>query len=104
MSIAQNEQLEYIKLWETSGLSKAEFCRQMGITYTHFNAWHYRIKHRDRPHSGDHVHTKIVPVTVTNEKIESEQTYLILRIKSSVLEIPPGFPDDQLRNIIEILL
>ena len=104
MSIARNEQLEYIKLWETSGLSKAEFCRQMGIAYTHFNAWYYRIKQLDSQHSGDHEHTKIVPVTVTKEKIESEQSYLILRIKSFVLEIPPGFPDHQLRNIIEILL
>ena len=104
MSIARNEQIEYIKLWETSGLSKAEFCRQMGIAYTHFNAWHYRIKHLDSPHLSDHEHTKIVPVTVTKDKIESEQTYLILRIKSSVLEIPPGFPEEQLRNIIEILL
>ena len=31
MAIEREEQLQYIQLWEESGLTKAEFCRQMGI-------------------------------------------------------------------------
>ena len=104
MGICRDEQLEYIKLWETSGLSKAEFCRQMGISYANFNAWHYKNRHSARQNALAGEQPKIVPVTLTEEKRQQNSSYLFLRIKSSVLEIPPGFPADEVKNIIKLLL
>ena len=36
MGIERDEQLQYIQLWEESGVTKTAFCRQMGIGYALF--------------------------------------------------------------------
>ena len=102
MSIDRDQRMEYIKAWEASGLSKAEFCRQMGISYSRFNHWYYT--YLDNLNSLEGEQAKIVPVTVTEKTVVPHPEHLILRMKSSILEIPAGFPADEIKNIIEILL
>jgi hypothetical protein len=42
----------YLRAWEKSGLSKAEYCRQKNISYHAFNYWKKRLR---KPSSTSHI-------------------------------------------------
>ncbi len=108
MAIEREEQLQYIQLWEESGLTKAEFCRQMGIGYSNFKGWLYKLEHQDDHMPVDRqdeaVLQQIVPVSLAEDASEPKPApRLMLHLKDSLLEIPPGFPPDELGKIIKLL-
>ena len=108
MHIKHDDQLEYIQLWKESGLTKAEFCRQMGIRYQNFMAWIYNNVHKVKnisEHRQDlTTEQQIVSVSITDTKSKSDYTScLIIHLKDALLEIPPGFPSEEVEYIITTL-
>ena len=108
MQIKHDDQLEYIQLWKESGLSKAEFCRQMGIRYQNFMAWIYNNAHKVKnlsEHRQDlTTEQQIISVSITDTDKELDSpSCLILHLKDSLLEIPPGFPSEEVEYIIKTL-
>ncbi|MBO4300866.1 MAG: hypothetical protein J5861_04600 [Desulfovibrio sp.] len=106
--IERDEQLQYIQLWEQSGLSKAEFCRRIGIAYSNFMNWCYKnthnVNHISVDQHEDTASQQIVPVSLTEGSAEPEPaSRLIIHLKDSLLEIPPGFPSDEVEKIIKFL-
>ena len=107
MAIEFDEQLQYIQLWEESGLTKAEFCRQIGIGYSNFMKWIYRhtnqVNNLSLNRHRDTKTQRIVPVSITEVEKSNNASSLIIHLKDSCLEIPPGFPSQEVENIIKLL-
>ena len=106
--VERDEQLQYIQLWEDSGLTKAEFCRQIGITYSNFMNWCYKNAPKDKRISADQhedsTQQQIVRLSLTEAPVQpNTSSRLIIHLKDSLLEIPPGFPSDEVEKIIKFL-
>ena len=107
MAVGLEEQLQYIQLWKESGLKKAEFCRQVGIGYSNFMNWVHKHTHQDNNLSlkrhGDSLTQRIVPVSITEGEKPNTASHLIIHLTDSCLEIPPGFPSEEVERIIKLL-
>ena len=103
MQVRKEEKIEYINLWKESGLSKTEFCKKMGISYQSFLKWNKIISIQSEQ-SWDINKPYIVPVKITqDEYINTEGTYVIVNLKTCSIKIMPGFPQSDLKKILELL-
>lgn len=103
MRLKNEEKLEYINLWKESGLSKIEFCKKMGLPYQGFIRWNKKI-FIDQNKAIDTQKTRIVPVKIIQDVHKNiDQTCIILYLQSCSIKIMPGFPQSELKHILELL-
>ena len=98
MRTNDQERAEFLNQWKESGLSQKQFCSRIGIPYSTFMAWRKKEK-RELSCPAD----RIVPVTVMKEDTLTEQPRIILSFGFYQLDIRPGFPESELKKIIEML-
>ena len=84
-----------IEQWQSSGLSKAAFCRQEGIPQWQFHYWMRSLKANDKKESAQGF------VRVTNQSSEKD---IKLRFKNGIeVELAPDFNEDTLIRLIVVV-
>lgn len=68
-ALTDEERRRYYGTWKSSGLSKAEFCREQGIPIETFHYWH-KCYRKTEAHTGgfSQVHLKQVSTEISYEK------------------------------------
>lgn len=82
-----------IEKYNSSGLSKVEFCKQRSIPIAVF--WYWYRKHRDEVEQTEHHFVEVQPIALNSVKLEVEFGDLRLRFH----ELPPV---EYLRGIAQI--
>lgn len=91
----------HIALWQKSGLSQAEYCRQNALEIKKF--WYWQRKHA-RAASGPVVFYPLVPATPSRlSQSESASLLLILREKRFSIEVGETFSPTVLKSLIVTL-
>ncbi len=96
----EEEKIEYINLWKKSGVSKSEFCKRMGLSYQTFLRWEKTIAVTSEV-LPDRQDIHIVPVKITQDIHETP--YIVLCLRACSIKIMPGFPQSNLKQILELL-
>ena len=98
------KQAEYLRLWKESGLTQFQFCQEMGIQYSTFKGWrHKEISSLNNPSVTST--PLIVPVSITDKFLpQTNQHCVIVHTKSAIIEIQPGFPADEVTNVIKAVI
>ena len=96
---SRQQRQAYLRQWKQSGLTQHAFCNQAGIKFSSFKYWrkHERIDNMEPEVS------RLVPVQLVGREPTGETLRLTLHIRRGTLEIPAGFPAEELRNILSML-
>ena len=94
----EREWQQWMRRWQTSGLSVRAFCGRHGLTEVSFYAWRRRL--RQRPSAG----TRFLPVSigVDPEPVAAAALELVLSGERR-LRVPPGFDAATLRRLLAVL-
>lgn len=89
----------HIKLWEESGLTQIEYCRQNNLSKHRFTYWKCKRQRKDKP-------IKFVPLypghTTKNQSLKDAGLRLIIGERYKV-EIGEGFSEDVLHRLMVAL-
>ena len=88
-----------LRQWKQSGLSQVAFCNQAGINCSSFR----NCLKRERIDKREPDVSRLVPVQMVGGEPAGETLRLTLHIRRGTLEIPVGFPAEELRNILCML-
>lgn len=89
-----------IKAWETSGLSKSDFCKEQHIPHSSFWKWYKRLSEKFKKEARD---ISFVPIKIKKEKIESNSPLLILLNGNIKIAIPNDVDMSTLKILLEVL-
>ena len=101
--LTPSEWKKHVALWLESGLSQAEFCRQMNLSYHSFGYWKRKL---DPPSEYDFGYTSQVVVPVPLESPPSPQNPTPLRLhlgNGFRIDIESGFCPDTLRELLAVV-
>ena len=88
--------------WRESGLSQAEFCRQIGISSKSLGYWKRQFEQRQT--TGQETQAVVaVPIAQVNERREGGQPIILHAWHDLRIEIPADFAPESLEKIIHVL-
>lgn len=92
---------EQVDNWRKSGLSQAEFCRQVGISQRVLGYWKRKFKSRENSVEGQ----TVVAVSIAHEDnpAKNPQPIIIHAWHGLRLEVPVDFATESLEKIIHVL-
>lgn len=89
----------HIKLWEGSGLTQIEYCRQNNLSKHRFTYWKWKRDRKDEP-------VKFVPLypghAIKNQSVKDSGLRLIIGERYKV-EVGEGFSEDVLYRLMSAL-
>lgn len=86
---SEDEKRQLLAEWEASGLSKAAFAKQRGVSPNSLHRWHKALK---------------TPAFVEVLTAPAAAPAFVLRVREAVqLEVPAGFDAAELRRLVDAL-
>lgn len=87
LSTTPEERAEWVRLFETSGKSPAEFCRELGLAESTFAVWRRQVREMNEPVTFTDVPQPLVEAALAAPGPATVKVHLVSGI---VLEVPVG--------------
>lgn len=89
LSTTPEERAEWVRLFETSGKSPAEFCRELGLAESTFAVWRRQVREANESVTFTDVPQPLVEAALAGE--DPAPTTVSIRLTSgTLLEVPVG--------------